>query len=65
MSPEKFKKSLQQQGVTITQWAEKHGFPREAVYRVLNGVEKGTFGRAHEIAVAAGIKQLPANDPTA
>lgn len=65
MSPEQFKKSLRQQGITITQWAEKNRFPREAVYRVLNGVEKGTFGRAHDIAVAAGIKQPPATDHTA
>lgn len=59
MTPQKFKETLRQQGITITQWAESHGFPREAVYRVLNGVDKATFGRAHNIAVAAGIKQLP------
>ena len=28
------------------------------VYRVLNGVDKANYGRAHDIAVAAGIKQV-------
>lgn len=61
MTPKQFKESLRQQGVTITQWAERNGFPRAAVYRVLNEVDKATFGRAHDIAVAAGIKQPPSN----
>ena len=56
MTPEQVKASLRQQGITITQWAEQNGFPREAVYRVLNGVEKAAYGRAHDIAVALGLK---------
>ena len=51
-----FKTRLRSQGKTIRQWAEENGFPPLAVYRVLNGVEKAHFGRAHDIAVAAGIK---------
>ncbi|ENO98627.1 hypothetical protein C667_02943 [Thauera phenylacetica B4P] len=57
MTTAQFKALLRRQGKTIRQWAEENGFPPEAVYRALNGVEKGNFGRAHEILVRAGIKQ--------
>lgn len=50
------KNRLRAQGKTITQWAEEHKYPREAVYRVLNGVDKCHYGRAHEIAVKLGLK---------
>ena len=56
MTPDTFKTRLRSQGKTIRQWADENGFPPLAVYRVLNGLEKGRFGRAHDIAVAAGIK---------
>ncbi|WP_420598617.1 DNA-binding protein [Neptuniibacter sp.] len=59
MTPEQVKANLRAQGVTITQWAEEHGYPRAAVYRVLNGVEKAAFGRAHNIAVDLGLKPKP------
>lgn len=50
------KNRLRAQGKTITQWAEEHQYPRAAVYRVLNGVDKCHYGRAHEIAVKLGLK---------
>lgn len=56
MTPQQIKDNLRQQGKTITQWAAEHGYPRQAVYRVLNGVEKAAFGRAHAIAVDLGLK---------
>ena len=56
MTVQRFKAWLRSQGKTINQWAEENGFPPLAVYRVLNGVEKAHFGRAHDIAIAAGIK---------
>ena len=62
MNAQKFKTSLRGQGKTIRQWAEENGFPPAAVYRVLNGVDKANFGRAHEIASRAGIKR---NEPLA
>lgn len=52
-----FKAKLRSQGKTIRQWAEENGFPPTAVYRVLNGIDKANFGRAHSIAVRAGIKR--------
>lgn len=57
MTSNQVKSRLRRQGKTITQWAAEHGFPRAAVYRVLNGIDKAYFGRAHDIAVELGLKQ--------
>ena len=57
MTPQSFKAQLRAQGKTVRQWSEEHGFPATEVYRTLNGINKGNFGRAHDILVAAGIKQ--------
>ena len=56
MTVQRFKAWLRSQGKTIRQWAEENGFPPSAVYRVLNGLDKANFGRAHDIAVAIGLK---------
>ncbi|HRD34058.1 MAG TPA: DNA-binding protein [Rhodocyclaceae bacterium] len=56
MTVAQFKTLLRRQGKTIREWADERGFPPRAVYRVLNGLDKAHFGRAHDIAVAAGIK---------
>lgn len=56
MTSDQVKARLRRQGKTITQWAAEHGYPRVAVYRVLNGIDKAYFGRAHEIAVKIGLK---------
>lgn len=56
MTADRFKARLRSQGKTIRQWAKEHDFPPLSVYRVLNGVDKANYGRAHDIAVAAGIK---------
>lgn len=57
MTPEeRVKKQFQQRGETFTDWAEEHGYPRHEVYRVLNGQAKAKYGRAHDIAVALGLK---------
>lgn len=59
-TPEQAKQRLRLQGITITAWAEARGYTRSEVYRVLNGQHKGHFGKAHDIAVALGMK--PAAD---
>lgn len=56
MTAQQFKTLLRRQGKTIRNWAEENQFPPNSVYRVLNGVDKANFGRAHDIAVKAGIK---------
>ncbi|MCX7563446.1 DNA-binding protein [Xanthomonadaceae bacterium XH05] len=56
LSPEQVKQRLRMQGVTATQWAAAHGYTRNEVYRVLNGQSKAHYGKAHDIAVALGMK---------
>ena len=46
-------------GVSVSEWADHHGFRRESVYAVLSGRSKGRRGEAHRIAVALGLKSLP------
>lgn len=60
MTPQQVKQSLQQRGITVTQWAMQHGYSREAVYRVLNGQSKANYGKAHDIAVKLGLKTASA-----
>lgn len=47
---------IQQQGITITEWARQRGYNRHNVYEVLNGIIKAHYGRAHRIAVDLGMK---------
>ncbi|MBF0605708.1 MAG: DNA-binding protein [Nitrospirae bacterium] len=43
-------------GITVKDWAQARGFRPYEVYRVLSGRLKTNYGRAHEIAVALGMK---------
>ncbi len=63
LTPDQVKARLRRSGTTITQWALAHGYTRRQVYRVLNGVAKGHYGRAHEIAVALGLV-VPDEEPS-
>ena len=56
MTPDQIKAKFRREGRTFTQLATERGWPRNAVYRVLNGQDKANYGRAHEIAVALGLK---------
>ncbi len=56
MTPEQIKSNFRRRGLTISQWARDHGYPINKVIRVLNGFEKGNYGKAHEIAVKLGLK---------
>lgn len=57
MTPEQVKADFAFRGITFTEWAEKNGYRRELVYRVLNGQCKAKFGISHEIAVKLGLKK--------
>ena len=56
MTPQQIKDQFRARGETVGQWADKHGFPRDLVYRVLNGRSPALRGRCHQVAVALGIK---------
>lgn len=59
MSPtDRVKHRFRQRGVTFTDWAKDNGYTRNEVYRVLNGQAKCHYGKAHEIAVKLGLKEL-------
>lgn len=45
-------------GITLTAWAEQHGFRLSAVNAVLRGQHQGHYGKAHEIMVALGMKDF-------
>ena len=56
LTADQVKQKFHAAGKTVTQWAEENGYSRHAVYRVLNGFDKARYGKAHNIAVALGMK---------
>lgn len=64
MTPEQRKKQFVARGESIGQWADKHGFRRPDVYRVLNGRSPALRGTNHNIAVKLGIKPDPSKSLT-
>lgn len=55
-TPNQFRKSLIDQGLTLKEWAEARNYNPEYCSRVLTGMVKGNRGKGHDIAVAMGIK---------
>lgn len=51
------KNYFEQRGLTISHWALEHGFDPRQVYAVLSGRTRGKRGKAHQIAVALGLKE--------
>lgn len=58
MTPEQLKQQFRQRGETFADWAERNGYARYEVYRVVNGTNKARFGKGHEIAVKLGLKPV-------
>jgi gp16 family phage-associated protein len=56
-TPEQVKKEFKAQGRTLAQFARDNGWKPHDVYCVIAGVFKGHYGKAHEIAVALGMKE--------
>jgi gp16 family phage-associated protein len=50
---------LTAKGMTLPEWAKRHGFPVRSVRAVLYGHNKGRYGQSHQIAVALGLKDQP------
>lgn len=50
------KARINAQGKTYSQVAAEIGYPKWLVSRLLNGETKGQYGKAHDCAVALGIK---------
>ena len=58
-TPAQIKADFQARGVPVAEWADKHGYDRALVYRLLNGRAVGMRGKTHEVAVALGLKADP------
>lgn len=59
MTPDQVKKILSEHGMSVRDFAKKHGFSDSLVYAVLAGKNKATRGESHRIAVALGLKPAP------
>lgn len=57
LTGDQVKIKLHQQGDTLKAWAKRHGYPYGAVSNVVRGVNLGTYGLGHSIAVALGMKR--------
>lgn len=58
-SPAAAKLTLQMQGITLSEFARRHGFKYRTVSEVVRGVNKGLYGEGHRVAVALGLKRGP------
>lgn len=59
MTREQIKQNFRKNGMTISDWARARGYKPNKVIRVLNGFDKGNYGKAHVIAVQLGLKAEP------
>lgn len=54
---EQVKKEFKARGDTLAAFARRNGWKPHDVYCVIGGVFKGHYGKAHQIAVALGMKE--------
>lgn len=55
------RREFEENGVAISEWARLHGFNRNVVCDLLRGRTKAKRGKAHQAAVALGLKPRPIN----
>ena len=55
-TPQDIKNEWRYAGITMSDWARKHGFCKATVSQVLNGRNTASRGVGHRIAVQLGIK---------
>lgn len=56
------KQMFEEEGISVSEWAQRQGFRREDVYAVLNGRLKGKRGVGHRIAIALRLKRPTKGD---
>lgn len=64
MTPQQIKAQFRERGESVGAWADAHGFPRDVVYRVLNGGSPAWRGQPHKVALALGLKAAPKQPET-
>ncbi|HCZ14350.1 MAG TPA: DNA-binding protein [Candidatus Accumulibacter sp.] len=55
-TPQEVRAEWLRKGMGQNNWARKHGFNPVTVSQVLNGINKGSRGEGHKVAVLLGIK---------
>ena len=53
---ERARDQLYFEGITVAEWARQRGFSEQLTYSLLAGRLRAKRGRAHDIAVALGLK---------
>lgn len=61
-SPADVREWLGRHGVTISEWSRVHGFKPGVVFSLLSGRVRGSWGEAHEAAIALGLRAAPSGD---
>lgn len=54
-SANQIKHQLRQQGLTLRQFAQLHGFRYRTVSDVVRGLRKGNFGEGREVRIKLGL----------
>lgn len=62
-TPEEALSWFRQTGTPVAHWAVEHGFEPAVVYALLNRRTRGHRGKAHQAALALGLKP-PIDDKT-
>jgi len=62
-TPTEAKRWLQDHGVSVQAFALAHELDPATCYQILAGRKKGLRGKAHDAAVALGIKPSPVSNP--
>jgi gp16 family phage-associated protein len=62
-TPEQVRERFRREGKPLSQWARENGFKPQCVYRVMAGIDKGYYGKAHTIAVMLGLKPADGTQP--
>lgn len=55
MNGQQVKRKLWREGSTLKKWAQENGYSPRLVSDVVRGVNRGTYGKGHEIAVKLGM----------
>lgn len=63
-TPAQAKAWLDEQGMSVQQFARNNNLDPAITYQVLSGIKKGLRGKSHACAVSLGIKAGPSQDAT-
>lgn len=53
---ERARREFQARGLSVAEWARRHGYSTALVYQVLAGKKRCLRGQSHAVAVSLGLK---------